>query len=65
MTYGVIGMLLRCRDPKEPGFAPELVPLDEAPSFDALPDLASINFRNWSLFMVADMPRCDKKLLQQ
>lgn len=58
-------MLLRCRDPKEPVFAPELAPLDEAPSFDALPDLASINFRNWSLFMIADMSKCNKKLLQQ
>lgn len=63
VAYGVIGMLLRCREPNDPLFALGLALVGEARSFDGLAELASIRFRNWSLFMVAKMPERNGKTI--
>lgn len=60
ITYGVMGMLARCRDPRpvRPGVEAAL----EAPSseFVLLFELEKTSLRNWSLFM-AD-PQSDPKI---
>lgn len=48
-TYGVMGMLARCREPSE---LPPGVAEGEGPSWDDFAALVAISLRNWSLFMM-------------
>lgn len=58
-------MLLRWREPNDPLSMLGLAPLGEARSFDGLAELASINFRNWSLFMIAKCLDANSKEIWQ